>query len=116
MNNPTPSASATSSPIDHTPAGRQPSAGEVLRNALRTEVADLRGHEPGARQANPEAVSQMRVGTRQLRSILLGFSRTLDDETTRPVAEELKWLGAQLADESDTLSGSETGASRRDLR
>jgi CHAD domain-containing protein len=44
----------------------------------------------------------MRVSTRQLRCILLGFSRTLNPEATRPIAEELKWLGAQLADESDT--------------
>jgi CHAD domain-containing protein len=102
MNHHAPSTRGTTSPIDHIPAGGPPSAGEVLQDALRVEVADLRGHEPGARQAIPEAVAQMRVSTRQLRCILLGFSRTLKSETTRPIAEELKWLGAQLADESDT--------------
>jgi CHAD domain-containing protein len=102
VSNRTPSTRGTISPIDHTAAGSQPSAGEVLYNALGTEVADLRGHEPGAGQAIPEAVAQMRVSTRQMRCILLGFSRTLNPETTRPIAEELKWLGAQLADESDT--------------
>ena len=86
----------------HPPADSPPSAGEVLQYALRTEVADLRGYEAGARQAIPEAVAQMRVSTRQLRCILLGFSRTLSSELTRPIAEELKWLGGQLADESDT--------------
>jgi CHAD domain-containing protein len=102
MSNHTPPAQATTSPIDRIPAGSPPAAGDVLHAALHTEVADLRGHEPGARQAIPEAVVRMRVSSRQLRCILLGFSRTLDPETTRPIAEELKWLGAQLAGESDT--------------
>jgi CHAD domain-containing protein len=102
MSNQAPSTPAVTPPTDLTPADAPPSAGQVLRTALHLEVADLRAQEDGARQAIPDAVAAMRVSTRQLRSILLGFSRTLKREVTGPIAEELKWLGAQLADESDT--------------
>ena len=107
MSNVAPSAHARQSPIDHPPidhpsAGPEPSASEVIQDALRADVRNLREQEPGAREARPEAVAEMRVTTRQLRCILLGFSRTLDRGAIRPVAEELKWLGAQLADERDT--------------
>jgi CHAD domain-containing protein len=74
----------------------------VVLDALRAQVEHLRAQEPGVRQAIPTAVTEMRVTTRQLRSTLRGFSRVLDPEATRPVAEELKWLGAQLGEENDT--------------
>ena len=77
-------------------------AGEVVLDALRAQVEHLRAQELGARQAIPSAVAEMRVTTRQLRSTLRGFSRVLDPQATRPVAEELKWLGAQLGEENDT--------------
>jgi CHAD domain-containing protein len=77
-------------------------AGEVVLDALRAQVEHLRAQEPGVRQAIPTAVTEMRVTTRQLRSTLRGFSRVLDPQATRPVAEELKWLGAQLGEENDT--------------
>jgi CHAD domain-containing protein len=44
----------------------------------------------------------MRVTTRQLRSTLRGYARILDPQHTTHIAEELKWLGAQLAEEHDT--------------
>jgi CHAD domain-containing protein len=96
-----PSPRAASPLGKHAPHDVAFSAGLVLHQALCAEIADLRTHERGAYQSVPEAVAQMRVSTRQLRSILLGFSRTLNREITGPIAEELKWLGAQLADESD---------------
>jgi CHAD domain-containing protein len=102
VSNVAPSTQTQQSSIDHMPAGPESSAGEVVQDALRAQVKDLREQEPGARQASPDAVAKMRVTTRQLRCNLLGFSRTLDRGATRPMAEELKWLGAQLADERDT--------------
>jgi CHAD domain-containing protein len=97
-----PSAGPRQSSTVQLPAGPEPSAAAVIQDALRAQVRNLREQEPGARQASPEAVAEMRVTTRQLRCTLLGFSRTLDRSAIRPVAEELKWLGAQLADERDT--------------
>jgi CHAD domain-containing protein len=102
MSNVASSAQTQQSSIDQLPAGPEPTAGQVVQDALRAQVRNLREQEPGARQASPEAVAKMRVTTRQLRCTLLGFSRTLDRRAIRPAAEELKWLGAQLADERDT--------------
>jgi CHAD domain-containing protein len=79
-----------------------PTAGQVVLDALYAQVEHLRAQEPGVRQAIPTAVTEMRVTTRQLRSILRGFSRVLDPHATLPVTEELKWLGAQLGEENDT--------------
>jgi CHAD domain-containing protein len=77
-------------------------AGDVVLAALRSQVDQLRVQEPRVRREIPGAVTLMRVVTRKLRSILHGFSRILDSEHTEVVAEELKWLGAQLAAEQDT--------------
>jgi CHAD domain-containing protein len=80
----------------------QARAGDVVVAALRAQIRQLRAQDPRVRQELPGAVTRMRVATRQLRSILHGFSRILDPSQTRPVADELKWLGAQLAEEHDT--------------
>jgi len=83
-------------------AGGPARAGDVVLAALRSQVEQLRVQDPRVRQELPGAVTEMRVATRQLRSTLHGFSRILDAERTGAVAEELKWLGAQLAEEHDT--------------
>jgi CHAD domain-containing protein len=77
-------------------------AGDVVLAALRSQIRQLRAQDPRVRQELPEAVTRMRVATRQLRSVLHGFSRILDPAQTQPIADELKWLGAQLAEEHDT--------------
>jgi CHAD domain-containing protein len=77
-------------------------AGDVVLAALRAQVDKLRAQEPKVRAGADGAVSRMRVTTRQLRSTLRGFSRVLDREATRPLVDELKWLGAQLGEENDT--------------
>jgi CHAD domain-containing protein len=85
------------------PSGTEgPLAGEVVLSALRSQVDELRAQEPRVRGEVAGAVTRMRVTTRQLRSTLRGFSRLLDREATRPVIEELRWLGAQLGEENDT--------------
>jgi CHAD domain-containing protein len=77
-------------------------AGDVVMAAVRAQVIQLRTQEPRVRAELPDSVTQMRVATRQLRSILNGYTRILDSHRTAAVAEELKWLGAQLAEEHDT--------------
>lgn len=77
-------------------------AGQVVMAAVRAQVDELRAQDPHVRREVPGSVTLMRVATRQLRSTLTGFTRVLDQERTRIVAQELKWLGAQLADEHDT--------------
>jgi CHAD domain-containing protein len=77
-------------------------AGQVVMAAVRAQVDELRAQDPHVRREVPGSVTLMRVATRQLRSTLTGFTRILDPAQTRRIAEELKWLGAQLADEHDT--------------
>jgi CHAD domain-containing protein len=77
-------------------------AGDLLLAALRSQVSQLRSQDPQVREQIPGAVTLMRVATRRLRSTLSGYSWFLDPEHTQVVAEELKWLGAQLAEEHDT--------------
>jgi CHAD domain-containing protein len=90
---------------DHVPGPRDTRsparAGDVLLAALRSQVAELRAEDPHVREEIPGAVTLMRVATRRLRSTLSGFAWFLDPEHTRTVAEELKWLGAQLAEQHD---------------
>ena len=85
--------SATASPF---------TAGEVMLQALRATTKALGKAERKVRDGDPQAVTQMRVATRQLRSTLRGFSRLLDRHRTRPVLAELAWLGRQLGEENDT--------------
>src|SRR5882757_3627502 len=77
-------------------------AGDVVMAAVRTQINQLRALDPQVRHELPDSVTGMRVATRQLRSILTGYTRILDSQHTAPLAEELKWLGAQLAEEHDT--------------
>lgn len=83
-------------------AATEPRAGNVVWAALRTQVGKLRAAEPHARHGDAQAVSEMRVTARQVRSILRGFSRILDPNATGPVVAELAWLGRQLGEENDT--------------
>ena len=85
-----------------TPTPGEQRAGDVIVAALRAQVDRLREQAPRVRREEPDSVTEMRVATRQLRSILRGFSRVLAADGTRVVADELKWLGAQLAEERDT--------------
>jgi CHAD domain-containing protein len=77
-------------------------AGDIVLAALRSQCEELRAQDPRVRQEVPGSVTLMRVAARQLRSTLRGFGRILHSEHTRVVADELKWLGAQLAEGHDT--------------
>jgi CHAD domain-containing protein len=78
------------------------SSGEVVLEALRTRTEQLWDAEHAVLDGMPDAVTEMRVITRQLRSTLSGFSRVLDPEVTRSAVAELAWLGRQLGEENDT--------------
>jgi CHAD domain-containing protein len=71
-------------------------AGDVLLGYLGEQLGELRRHAPGAREGQAEAVHQMRVAARRLRS-LLGSGRKLF-ATAEPsdVRTELRWLSVEL--------------------
>jgi len=72
------------------------SAGAVLGDHLRTQRDALLARDPQARRDEPDAVHQMRVATRQLRSTLATFRPLLAREASEVVRVELGWLGEAL--------------------
>jgi CHAD domain-containing protein len=85
------------------PGGRTPgTAGEFVLGALGDEVAALQAADVLLRTDQPDAVHQIRVAARRLRSTLAAFRGVLDGTATDPLGDELSWLDGQLAGAGDT--------------
>ncbi|WP_037078414.1 CYTH and CHAD domain-containing protein [Pseudonocardia spinosispora] len=84
------------------PVGKSSSAGEVVLAYLRAQADQLRTQDPLVRRDAPDSVHQIRVAARRMRSTLRAFGRVLDREKTKPLADELRWLGRALADDRDS--------------
>ncbi|SOD95689.1 CYTH and CHAD domain-containing protein [Blastococcus haudaquaticus] len=78
-----------------------PRAGEFVTVALAEQVALLQAADVALRTDQPDAVHQLRVGSRRLRSSLAALRIVLDRQATDPLREELAWLGGQLAQARD---------------
>ncbi|HEY0447961.1 CYTH and CHAD domain-containing protein [Actinophytocola sp.] len=76
-------------------------AGEQLGAYLSAQVDALVRHDLLARRDTPDAVHQMRVATRRLRSVLRAYRTLLDRERVDRLRFELKWLGGQLGPARD---------------
>jgi CHAD domain-containing protein len=76
-------------------------AGQVVLAYLRTHAGGLKALDPMVRRDEPDAVHQMRVATRRLRSTLRSFGHIIRRDGTRQLAAELKWLGAVLGEARD---------------
>lgn len=72
------------------------SAGRELVRYLAGQVARLAVLDPQVRTDQPDAVHQMRVTCRRLRSVLASARPLLDREVTDPIRDELAWLGGAL--------------------
>lgn len=77
------------------------SAGDVVLAYLWAQVERLRRYDPLVRQDAPDAVHQMRVAARRMRSTLQAFGRVLDRDQTRELIEELKWVAGELGGARD---------------
>jgi CHAD domain-containing protein len=78
-------------------------AGDVVRRSIATSVTHLIRHDVVMRlDADPEGVHQARVSTRRLRSDLRTFRSLLDQEWTRSLRDELRWLGGVLGRTRDS--------------
>ncbi|MEW9554179.1 CHAD domain-containing protein [Nonomuraea sp. NPDC050783] len=75
------------------------SAGEVVLAYVAGQADALLAHDPRVRRAEDDAVHQMRVACRRLRSALKAF-RTVVTGTER-IQEELRWLGEVLGEARD---------------
>ncbi|HEX6402337.1 MAG TPA: CYTH and CHAD domain-containing protein [Pseudonocardiaceae bacterium] len=82
-------------------ADRARSAGEVVLAYLGSQVEQLRRYDPLVRQDAPDAVHQMRVAARRMRSAMQAFRRVLDREATRELITELKWVAGELGGARD---------------
>ncbi|MFI7605574.1 CHAD domain-containing protein [Micromonospora sp. NPDC049366] len=84
------------------PAGLpgDPTAGDVVTEAVRQGVRRLVEHDPMVRLRTPmpddTPVHRMRVGCRRLRSDLRTFAPLLRPAWARPLRDELRWLGEVL--------------------
>jgi CHAD domain-containing protein len=74
-----------------------PSAGDVVQDAVRSQVGALQAADLMLRTGQPDAVHQIRIAARRLRSILADFAAVLDSGDTEPLREELAWLGGELS-------------------
>jgi len=81
---------------------RPGSAGRAVLDYLEAQAEQLRTHDPLVRQDAPDAVHQMRVAARRMRSALQAYRRILDRDATAPLVEELRWLGRELNDARDS--------------
>jgi CHAD domain-containing protein len=80
---------------------RDGSAGATVLDYLRERAEQIRFLDLGVRREVPDALHRMRVGAREMRSVLQGSGRVLDRAATRALAQELKWLGTELAPARD---------------
>ncbi|MCX5081681.1 MULTISPECIES: CYTH and CHAD domain-containing protein [unclassified Streptomyces] len=64
----------------------------------RDAIVDL---DPAVRRDLPDAVHQMRVATRRLRSALRSYRKILDRAVTDPIGDELKWIAGELGVDRD---------------
>lgn len=80
---------------------RRSPASDVVLAYLRDQAEALVSHDRAARGDLPDAVHQMRVATRRLRSALATYRPLLDRARTDLVRDELKWLGSMLGGARD---------------
>lgn len=69
----------------------------LLVAGLANATTDLLLADVGARLAEDDAVHQMRVACRRMRSLLRAFGKVLDPVWKDALTDELRWVGAALA-------------------
>jgi CHAD domain-containing protein len=73
------------------------STGAALMAYIAAMVERLEQHDPLVRKDAEDAVHQMRVACRRLRSVLATYRPILDRRATDPIRDELQWLGGELS-------------------
>jgi CHAD domain-containing protein len=80
---------------------RHSTAGDVVLAYLGTQTIRLKSLDPAVRRGTPDAIHQMRVTARRLRSTLQSFRAILPEQATQHLRDELKWLGGVLGEARD---------------
>ncbi|WP_405141864.1 CYTH and CHAD domain-containing protein [Sphaerisporangium sp. NBC_01403] len=86
-------------PVTPVPDPDDGTAGRVVVDYLRSQVAALVAQDPQVRRATPDAVHQMRVASRRLRSALKSFSGVVAETTG--IQDELRWIANVLGEVRD---------------
>lgn len=73
----------------------------ALQDRIRADVALIRRLDPAVRAELPDAIHQMRVTARRLRSVLAGYRPEFDATSTEPLRTDLGWLITQLGHSRD---------------
>lgn len=81
--------------------GKRRTAGAALLTYLAAQVDRLVDEERRVRADEPDAVHQMRVAARRLRSALRAYRQLLDRDVTDPLGDGLRELGRALAPARD---------------
>lgn len=68
---------------------------------VREQVEALVRLDPAVRRDLPDAVHQLRVACRRLRSAFKTYRKVLDRDVTDPIGDELKWLAGELGHARD---------------
>jgi CHAD domain-containing protein len=76
-------------------------AGDHVLAYLREQADAIIAQDPAVRRDLPDAVHQMRVATRRMRSAFRSYGKILDRSVTDPIGAELKWLAAELGVDRD---------------
>ncbi|MEV0962328.1 CYTH and CHAD domain-containing protein [Streptomyces sp. NPDC049910] len=92
-----PKAPEAAKSVRHRGARLKPThAGEHVLAYLREQRDALVALDPAVRRDLPDAVHQMRVATRRMRSAFKTFRKIIDPKATAPIGDELKWLAGEL--------------------
>lgn len=83
-------------------ADKRSTAGEAVLAYLAEQAAAFRAHDPAVRRDRPDAVHQMRVAARRMRSTLQAFGKIVERDATRPLTDELRWAAGELGPARDT--------------
>ncbi|MGW5781459.1 CYTH and CHAD domain-containing protein [Streptomyces sp. NPDC003863] len=71
-------------------------AGAAVLAYVREQADAIVALDPAVRRDLPDAVHQLRVACRRMRSAFKSYRRVLDRTVTDPVGDELKWLAGEL--------------------
>jgi CHAD domain-containing protein len=76
-------------------------ASAVLLSYLAKQVEALKQHDPGVREDAPDAVHQLRVAARRMRSALATFRKLADPDVIGSLRSELQWLAGTVGEARD---------------
>jgi CHAD domain-containing protein len=75
---------------------------DVVRARIEEQYAEMLRHDPGVRVGDdPEDLHDLRVAARRLRALLRAADALLVPEWSKPLRDELKWLGGELGPARD---------------